>query len=951
MVSMKSVGTLLILSAVFLLAVSPANGAEPREPGLPAFPGAEGFGAVSKGGRGGRVIKVTNLNPKGPGSLQWACDQEGPRIVVFEVSGLIVAPGKGQHQRIMVKHPYLTIAGQTAPGAGITIQGKLSMYGGIRGGAKQLHDITVRFLRMRPRKYPPFVTGGRSFETGDIDRFIADHISVAWGVDEEMGLGKSWSFTVQWSTVEESAISFEGTGQHNYGVLVGYSKTGSVTLHHNLFAHHSERAPLCGLEVMDYRNNVIYNVGAAIQSHPASKNLRRRGKPFRINVVGNYFKGGPGGPNGPRCCAPPTTRTRPGISGRFELYATDNFFDWSTGNRGDSGERGESFEYQYKGFRADKPWPAPPVKTRTAKAAYSEVLAHAGCLPRDAVTRRTVEETERRTGFWGRTDPEEGLMDGLSPGKAPADSDDDGMPDEWEKAHGLGPKDPADANKIVPAGASKGDRHKGYTYIEFYINDLADRLIERAITEAKANKAAGATTRPRPNYDPPEANLRPRQRDAQHPATPASRKSKVRTGRKSSIAAGAAQSMLVRADSTVWSWGVNWRGQLGDGTGKDSNLPVQVMIKENAPLTHAMRVSSSGAHAAAVLNDGSVWCWGHNNYGQIGSGAAGKSALFATQVKGPDSQGFLTDIAAVSAGCYHCVAVRRDGTVWAWGLNDDCQLGDGTGKDQPVPVAVKMSGDKGAAAMTEVIDVAAGAKHSVALRTDGSVCAWGDNLLGQCGDGTAEDRPFAVKVKSLGTVTSIAAGWFHTLALKADGTVWAWGYNHFGQLGDGSEKDRRIPIQVRGPEGKGFLTDVAAIACGGRHSLALRKDGTVWTWGINYFGELGLGRGWCCNEDREVIGERQHFPVQVKGVRDKGFLTGAVAIAGGGAHSAAKLGNGTIVSWGNNIRGQMGDGTRDAWLKDGEYVKQGKRSNKQMRKEVGARLSVNRPWPIPAKLP
>jgi hypothetical protein len=170
-----------------------------------------------------------------------------------------------------------------------------------------------------------------------------------------------------------------------------------------------------------------------------------------------------------------------------ETYVEGNYYDppgkvvdaWSERVRGVALK---------KCTKADKPWPAPSVTTEKAEDAYKSVMAHAGCLPRDAVTKSNIKDIRDGTGIWGRFEPKGGLMEGLTPGKAPKDSDNDGMPDEWEKAHKLNPSDPKDCNKIVPAGASKDDRHKGYTYIEYYINELADNLIEKAIAEAKAAK-------------------------------------------------------------------------------------------------------------------------------------------------------------------------------------------------------------------------------------------------------------------------------------------------------------------------------------------------------------------------------------------------------------------------------------------------------------------------------
>ncbi|MHC4915986.1 MAG: hypothetical protein ACYTGB_10910, partial [Planctomycetota bacterium] len=271
-----------VLLACGLLTSAAAAG----EPQLPAFPGAEGFGAVSRGGRGGKVLKVTNLNPSGPGSLQWACEQPGPRIVVFEVSGVIEFKG-GKKPGVVIKHPDIYIAGQTAPGAGITVAGKISAHGSRYDEKKRLHDITIRFMRARPgyAQQGGYVTGGRGIEVEYTDRAIVDHCSCSWAVDETFLLWTDTQVTVQWCAVEESDVSWEGGDEpHNFGMLVrGHKEGASFSLHHMLFAHHHDRAPSDYKNVfnLDSRNNVLYNFGTNIHTRSG-------------NLVGNYLRAGPG---------------------------------------------------------------------------------------------------------------------------------------------------------------------------------------------------------------------------------------------------------------------------------------------------------------------------------------------------------------------------------------------------------------------------------------------------------------------------------------------------------------------------------------------------------------------------------------------------------------------------------------------------------------------------------
>jgi YD repeat-containing protein len=236
------------------------------------------------------------------------------------------------------------------------------------------------------------------------------------------------------------------------------------------------------------------------------------------------------------------------------------------------------------------------------------------------------------------------------------------------------------------------------------------------------------------------------------------------------------------------------------------------------------------------------------------------------------------DVMQVAAGAYHTLILKENGTVWAWGNNEDGRLGDGTTTSRSAPVQV--SGLTGATA------IAVGAYHSLALKSDGTVWAWGYNASGQLGDGTTTNRSTPVQVSGLTGVTAIAAGLYHSLALKPGGTVWGWGYNALGQLGDGTTINRSTPVQVSG------LTSVTAIKGGYIHSLALKSDGTVWAWGYNNYGQLGDGTT-----------TNRSTPVQVSG------LTGITVIAAAVYHNLALKPDGTVRAWGNNSFGQLGDGT------------------------------------------
>jgi len=342
--------------------------------------------------------------------------------------------------------------------------------------------------------------------------------------------------------------------------------------------------------------------------------------------------------------------------------------------------------------------------------------------------------------------------------------------------------------------------------------------------------------------------------------------------------AGSTHSLALKGDGTVWAWGNNSHGRLGDGTTTDSPTPVQVMASADVPLTGVTAISALGAHSLALKSDGTVWAWGSNTHGQLGDGTTTDSPT-------PVQVSSLTGVTAVATGENHSLALKSDGTVWAWGNNANGRLGDGTTTDRLTPVQVS--------SLTGVSSITAGNYHSVALKSDGTVWAWGQNNDGQLGDGTTTDRLTPVQV--LTGATAIAAGNYHSVALKSDGTVWAWGYNGHGQLGDGTTENRLTPVQAKG---EGILTGVSSVFAGGFRSFALKTDGTVWAWGSNGSGQLGDG----------TLDSRS-TPVQVKGEGGEGILTGVSSISVGVSHTLALKSDGTLWAWGQNYNGQLGDGT------------------------------------------
>ncbi len=442
---MKRNITLIITLILVLIAGSTTmtNAAD----NLSAFPGAEGFGAGSPGGRGGRVVKVTNLNNRGPGSLQAACRAEGARIVVFDVSGVIEGG-------VTIEHGRISIMGQTAPGAGITIAG---MFSTRYNPPQPIEDVVVRFLRVRPPASQG--NGGDAIQFSQVRRVILDHVACSWACDETIDIYSARDVTVQWCSIEESAITGHPEGRHNYGLISGPNGQ-RVSIHHNLFAHHARRCPALANGPADIRNNVIYNFRDGLSHEGHEPNGRG------FNLIGNYYKRGPSDPKIFPFC----------FRGNVSYYLRDNFIE-GVGMIQDPWAEADKLPgleyYARQGRKAAGEFPVATVTTHTPAAAYELVLQRAGCFPRDVVTRRIVREVRSGTGSWGRTGTEQ-LMQDLQPLQPPQDSDQDGMPDTWEKAHGLDPGDGSDHRQAMPAG---------YTAIEEYCQEVAIERLSRGTSE------------------------------------------------------------------------------------------------------------------------------------------------------------------------------------------------------------------------------------------------------------------------------------------------------------------------------------------------------------------------------------------------------------------------------------------------------------------------------------
>jgi len=283
------------------------------------------------------------------------------------------------------------------------------------------------------------------------------------------------------------------------------------------------------------------------------------------------------------------------------------------------------------------------------------------------------------------------------------------------------------------------------------------------------------------------------------------------------ISAGDSFTVALKTDGSLWAWGNIYSDLLGDSMIISRNIPTQIGTDEDWAV-----ISAGNGHAIALKRDGSLWAWGYNFYGQLGDGTDG----FRTDRNSPIQIGIDKDWSDISAGYCHTVALKTDGSLWTWGWNANGQLGDDTNTIRNVPMQIGKDKDWAT--------ISAGAYHTIALKKDGSLWAWGANGSGQLGDGTDNvSRYSPVRIGTEANWASISGGYAHTIALKMDGSLWAWGWNHYGQLGDGTNMGHTAPMQV------GTDKDWSAISAWSYHTIALKTDGSLWAWGYNNYGQLG----------------------------------------------------------------------------------------------------------------
>ncbi len=367
---------------------------------------------------------------------------------------------------------------------------------------------------------------------------------------------------------------------------------------------------------------------------------------------------------------------------------------------------------------------------------------------------------------------------------------------------------------------------------------------------------------------------------------------------------GFSHTCVLMNDRSVKCWGDNGFGQLGNGSTSRYPSPTPTLISRGGDRLMAIRsVVTGNTHACALMEDTSVKCWGYNEYGQLGDGTTTNRPSPVDVLSAPGGAA-LTGVTSLVTGNLHTCALMNNNTIKCWGNNDLGQLGDGTTTNRPSPVDVLSA--PGGTALMGVRAIAAGSLHTCALMQGLSIKCWGNNASGQLGDGTLRHQPSPVTVVTAGegpplaAVTSIIAGANHTCALM-NHSAKCWGEDYYGQLGvgDGTATNRRFPVDVLVSLGGAPLSDIRSIIAGANHTCALMNDNSIKCWGYNNIGQLGDGST-----------QNQLSPTSVvTSTEPRSDLTGVSSIAGGSFHTCALMNNHSVKCWGDNVNGQLGDGT------------------------------------------
>lgn len=450
---------------------------------IKAFPEAQGFGALATGGRGGSVLKVMTLAATGVGSLSWAVNQPGARTIVFDVSGIITSD-------IEIPHGDITIAGQTAPGAGITLVGHLTTEFG-----RETNNIIIRHIRIRPpnpnAQWP--AEQHDSIQFSSANTIILDHVDVSHGADENIDMWDGANhITVQWSNISFPIYDPGNGWEHNKGILNhrpcidnnscdSSSRTGGfISIHHNYFAHARNRTPALSMGPADTRNNLVYNGREGFVHH----NVVADGQ---FNIIGNKYIEGPSANLAPFYFDPENQFVSGSPPIQTQYWLQDNFVEdpmtynntvnnpWNDVNFINEysfvccgivdtqfNQIGE-FDFTSQGSVS--------VTTHNSSEIEDLLIQQVGAFPRDIVARKSLSDLQTRTGQWDNYRPND-LMDGLVVTNPPLDTDGDGMPNSWENQQGLNPNNGSDHTTVMPSG---------YTAIEEYINGLATNLFSSSL--------------------------------------------------------------------------------------------------------------------------------------------------------------------------------------------------------------------------------------------------------------------------------------------------------------------------------------------------------------------------------------------------------------------------------------------------------------------------------------